>query len=154
MSDTFLFRDRGRRVSGDRSRPRRYERGENRRKHIGTGREPEIVRQQNGELLGKCPAGFSENHRQQLLDEAVPVITTPPSSKAFPKRLYAVDSDGTIYAAETTNRGDSYHGHPYAGRMGQRLLGALREQARVKKCESGFENWVKRYIKIGGPPDL
>ncbi len=88
------------------------------------------------------------------MDKAIPHITTPPYSEAFPKRLYAVDQDGTIYAAQTTNPGDSYHGYPYAGRMGKSLIDALRAMAQREGCVTGFEAWVKRYIKVGGPPDL
>lgn len=133
---------------------RRYERGENRWKHVGTANTPEIVVTPNGERLGKCPSALNEERRQAMLDNAVAHIVTPPYSEAFPKRLYAVDIDGTIYAGETSNPGDSYHGYPYAGRMGKRLIAALRTIARRQNCETGFDKWAKRHIVIGGPPDL
>jgi hypothetical protein len=89
-----------------------------------------------------------------LLDKAVSHITTAPYSEAFPKRLYVVDQDGTVYTAQTSNPGDSYHGYPYAGPMGKRLIAALRAIAQQDGCEAAFEIWLKRYIKVGGPPDL
>jgi hypothetical protein len=97
---------------------------------------------------------MTTERRQRLLDQAVPHITSPPYSQSFPKRLYAVDRDGTIYTAQTSNPNDSYHGYPYAGPMGKRLIAALRERAREQHCETEFERWLKRYIVIGGPPDL
>jgi hypothetical protein len=107
-----------------------------------------------GELIGKCPANFTDERRQALLDKAIPHITTAPYSPEFPKRLYAVDQDGTIYTAQTTNPGDSYHGYPYAGRMGKRLIAALRAMAVREGCVAGFEAWLRRHITVGGPPDL
>ena len=133
---------------------RRYERGENRRKHLGSAGQPEIVETAQGELVGKCPANFPIGRRQVLLDQAIPHITTAPYTKAFPKRLYTVDQDGTIYTAQTSSPGDSYHGYPYAGRMGNRLINALRTIARQQGCEAAFDKWLRRHIKVGGPPDL
>jgi hypothetical protein len=38
--------------------------------------------------------------------------------------------------------------------MGRRLIEALRAMAREKKCEEAFETWLRRHIRVGGPPDL
>ncbi len=97
---------------------------------------------------------MAPDRRQKLLDGAIGHITTEPYSAAFPKRLYAVDMDGTIYTAQTTNPGDSYHGYPYAGRMGKRLIAALRCVAIQQGCEPAFDAWLDDHIEIGGPPDL
>jgi hypothetical protein len=88
---------------------RRYERGENRRKHVGASPVPEIVTVR-GDRVGKCPAGRRAAWRQALLDDAIGYFTDDPYSPAFPKRLFAVDADGAIYTAQTSNPGDSYHG--------------------------------------------
>jgi hypothetical protein len=135
-------------------RSRRYERGENRKKHVGKRTTPEVEPKPNGEFIGKCPARFPDERRSELLEKAIPYITGSPYSEAFPKRLYAVDRDGTIYTAQTSNPGDSYHGYPYTGRMGKHLIAALREMARSEGCEVAFNAWIKTYIKVGGPPDL
>ena len=133
---------------------RRYERGENRRKHVGASPEPDVVFLPSGEHIGKCPAGLPDDRRQTMLDRGVGVLTGAPYSAEFPKRLFAVDDDGTVYAAETTTLGQSYHGYPYRGRLGKHLLAALRAMAREKNCETGFNRWVKKHVTIGGPPEL
>jgi len=132
----------------------RFDVDRNRNKHVGRTDKPEIARMANGEFVGRCPANFPEDRRQALLDKAIPHITSAPYSTEFPKRLYVVDESGTIYTAQTTNPGDSYHGYPYAGRMGRRLIEALRVMAQEKKCEEAFETWLRRHIRVGGPPDL
>lgn len=133
---------------------RRYERGANRRKHVGSSNRPEIAATPDGEIVGKCPAQFPDDRKQELLDKAIPYITSPPYSEAFSKRLFVVDQDGTIYTAQTSNPGDSYHGYPYAGTIGKRLLAALREMAVHDDCEREFEQWCKKNIQRGGKPDI
>lgn len=132
---------------------RRYERGDNRTKHLGTSDGPEIMHR-NGEIIGRCPRDMAPSRRQALLDDAVGCVTTEPYSVQFPKRLDAVDTDGSIHTAQTSNPGDSYHGYPYAGRMGKRLIEAPRRTAIRKGCGAAFDCWVKRHIRLGGPPDL
>lgn len=133
---------------------RRYERGEHRRKHLGSSERPEIAISTDGEPIGLCPKHLPLDRRQNMLDNAVPHLTRSPYSQAFPKRLYAVDIDGAIYTGQTSNLGASYHGYPYAGPMGKRLIAALREVAQKQNCATEFEKWLKRYVTLGGPPDL
>ena len=97
---------------------------------------------------------MAESYRKNLLDGAIAHIIAEPYSLQSPKRLYVVDSDGTIYTAQITNPRDSYHGYPYAGRMGKRLIAALRKQAVQKDCEPAFDRWLSRWVTVGGPPDL
>ncbi|HQT84233.1 MULTISPECIES: hypothetical protein [Acidiphilium] len=138
---------------GDATPQRRYERGENRRKHVGQSELPEIV-SDGRDRIGKCPRGRAPEWRQGLLDDAVGYITVDPYSQEFPKRLFAVDVDGTIYTAQTSNPGDSYHGYPYAGDLGKRILKTLRDKAVVIKCELQFDAWVKQNIIKAGKPDI
>ena len=133
---------------------RQYERGENRRKHVGTSSKPKIVLMPSGEHVGKCPAGLPADRRQTMLERGIGVLTEAPYSAEFPRRLFTVDDDGTVYAGQTSNPGQSYHGYPYHGRLGKHLLAALRAMAREKNCETGFNQWVKRHIMVGGPPEL
>ena len=133
---------------------RRYERGENRRKHVGKLSGPQIVTDSDGETVGKCPARFPDVRKQELLDKAIPYITSPPYSEEFPKRLFIVDRDGTIYTAQTSNPGDSYHGYPYAGTMGKGLIAKLRTIAVRENCEKEFEQWCKSHIQRGSKPDI
>ena len=132
---------------------RRYERGENRRKHVGRLPQPEIVKV-GDEVVGKCPTGKTDAWRQALLDGAVGMITIDPYSEAFPKRLFCIDGDGTIYAAQTTSPGDSYHGYPYEGPLGKRVLRVLEEKAGTLGCTTPFRKWVKEHITIAGKPDI
>jgi hypothetical protein len=132
---------------------RRYERGENRRKHVGTSPEPEFVIT-GDDVIGKCPAGRTPEWRQYLIDHAVGYMTAEPYSLDFPKRLFAVDKDGTIYTAQTSNPGDSYHGYPYTGQIGKRLLAALEAKAQQMGCQKQFNTWVKKHITVAGRPDL
>ena len=81
-------------------------------------------------------------------------MTLAPYSAVFPQRLFAVDENGAVYVAYTTSLGRSYHGFPYRGRLGKRLFAALRAMAREKNCETDFNQWVKKHITIGGPPEL
>lgn len=67
----------------------------------------------------------------------------------FPKRLHVVH-EGAIYRLETTNRGKSYHGYPYRGKLSGRIIEELRLMALAKGCVREFEDWIEDYIEIGG----
>ena len=81
-------------------------------------------------------------------------MTLDPYSPAFPKCLFTVDGDGTIYAAHTSNPRDSYHGYPYHENLGKRILDVLRKKALVMGCKKQFDAWVKKHITVAGKPDL
>ncbi|MFL7808318.1 MAG: hypothetical protein AB8I80_06790, partial [Anaerolineae bacterium] len=49
---------------------RRYEKGENRRKHLGPDHIAQIVYEHGGEV-GKCPRGLSLETAQKLADGAI-----------------------------------------------------------------------------------
>ncbi len=128
--------------------PRKYDKGEKRFKHEGTGPEPEIqlFKDQPKRFIGKCPAGMSAQLRTQLLYEA---IAGPVGDREidYPKYLYAVHN-GAIYEARTSDAGVTYHGFPYRGKLGRSLVDQLRTMARDKKCLESFEEWVKKHIQI------
>lgn len=67
----------------------------------------------------------------------------------FIKKLYLVH-EGAIYEAQSTDRGKSYHGYPYRGKLARSLLGVLRETAAQKGCTNGFDQWVKLHIEVHG----
>lgn len=133
---------------------RRYQRGENRHKHVGKENIPRVEKAADGEVVGKCPAAMSEDHKSELLAQAIPYLTEYPYSAAFPKRLFVVDQDGTVYTGQTTEAGSSYHGYPYAGPIGRRLKQALYEMAVKKGCAKEFNRWVKDHIRDAGRPDI
>jgi hypothetical protein len=128
--------------------PRKYDKGEKRFKHEGTGPEPEIQFFKNHpkRYVGKCPAGMSAELRTQLLNEA---ISAPAGDREidYPKYLYTVHN-GAIYEARTSDAGVSYHGFPYRGKLTRQLVDQLRIMAQGKKCLDAFEKWVKENIQV------
>jgi hypothetical protein len=130
--------------------PRRYDKGERRHKHVGKGAEPEIefVRGSPRMWIGKCPATLTPDDHVRLVNEAMPG-SNGDREISFPKKVYAVH-EGAIYEGQTTDRGASYHGYPYRGKLGSGLLGKLREVSVAKKCEAKFESWVRQHIEVHG----
>lgn len=104
---------------------RRYEKGENRRKHVGRSDEPEISFDGRNpkHYVGLCPRGIPDELLAQLLNEAI-ADGNGDREIDFPKRLHVVH-DGALYRAETTDWGKSFHAFPYRGKLGKSLLTAL-----------------------------
>jgi hypothetical protein len=129
---------------------RRYDKGERRHKHVGRGPEPEIefVPGNPRMWIGKCPSTLKPADRERLLNDAI-AGDNGDRELSFPKKLYVVH-EGAIYEAQTSDRGKSYHGYPYRGKLAPGLLDALRELAVEKECEDEFDRWVKKHIEIHG----
>jgi hypothetical protein len=127
--------------------PRKYDKGEKRFKHEGTGPEPEVQfsKNQPRRFVGKCPAGMPAQLRTQLLNEALPA---PSGDREidYPKYLYVVHN-GAIYEARTSDAGGTYHGFPYRGRLARDMMDQLRRMAQDKNCLDAFEQWVKKHIQ-------
>lgn len=83
-----------------------------------------------------------------LLNEA---ISAPVGDRDidYPKHLYAVHN-GTIYEAATSDRGISYHGYPYRGKLSKVIIDQLRVVARNKRCLRAFEAWMAEHIEAHG----
>jgi hypothetical protein len=129
---------------------RKYDKGDRRYKHVGRGTEPSFEVQVGNpkRTVGKCPFNIDASIREALLNEAIAAPATDRELSA-PKRLYAVHG-GAIYEAQTSDRGLTYHGYPYRGRLSARLLAVLRQVAHEKGCVSEFDEWTKRYIMVAG----
>lgn len=129
---------------------REYEKGVDRRKHIGSTDVPEIefVNGVPKYAIGKCPRGIPEALKLALLEEAVPAANGD-RELAFPRRLHVVH-EGAIYRAETTSAGKSYHAFPYAGKLGKGLVAELTAMADRKGCRREFDKWVAKHIKPHG----
>ena len=129
---------------------RRYDKGERRYKHVGRCQLPEIEFFPGNPRMwvGKCPSNLSVEDQTRLLNEAV-TGSNGDRELAFVKKLYAVHQ-GAIYEAQTTDRGMSYHGYPYRGKLARNLIHELRKRAVEKACENDFDLWVKRYIEVNG----
>ncbi len=98
--------------------------------------------------IGKCPATLTPDDHVRLVNEAAPG-SNGGRDLLFPKKLYAVH-EGAIYEAQTTDRGRSYHGYPYRGKLSQSLINTLRDMAVRKGCENGFDDWIRRHIEAHG----
>jgi hypothetical protein len=129
---------------------RKYEKGVDRRKHVGISEVPEIEHL-NGvpkHAIGRCPRAVPEALKTQLLNEAIPAANGD-RELDFPKRLHVVH-EGAIYRAETTSAGKSYHAFPYAGKLGKGLVAELAAMADHKGCREGFDKWVAKHINLHG----
>jgi len=129
---------------------RRYDKGDRRYKHVGKGPAPEIEFEQGNPRvrIGKCPSTLTAEDCYRLINEAI-AGRNGDRELDFPKKLYAVHK-GAIYEGQTTDRGSSYHGYPYHGKLPGRLIEALREIAVNEGCEQEFDSWVKLHIEVHG----
>jgi hypothetical protein len=122
----------------------KYDPGEKRRKHKWendyAGFETE-----GGAEVGKCPSTITNQVAEELLNTGVP-WTNPNMPADYPRNIYNVH-DGVVYKAMITIGGISYHGFPLKGVAPREVVNKLRELAVEKKCSSGFEVWLKRYIR-------
>jgi hypothetical protein len=129
---------------------RRYDKGERRYKHVGKGAQPviEFDDSEPKKWVGKCPATLSEADRAGLLNEA---ITAPNGDRDLPvpKKLYVVHQ-GAIYEAQTSDRGRTYHGYPYKGKLPGAILVELSAMADEKGCSDLFAAWVEAHIERHG----
>lgn len=137
-------------ASPEKAPARRYDKGERRFKHVGKTAAPEIVFTpgQPRMWVGKCPNTLTADDHERLVNEAIPG-SNGDRELSFPKKIYAVH-EGAIYEAQTTDRGRSYHGYPYKGKLARGLRDALREIAVAKECVEQFDSWVKRHIEEHG----
>jgi hypothetical protein len=129
---------------------RQYDKGERRFKHVGTGRSPVIAFERGDPKMwiGKCPSTLTQPDREVLLNEAI-AASNGDRELAPPKKLYVVH-EGAIYEAQTSDRGRSYHGYPYRGKLSPSLISALRAMAKRKNCLEAFEQWLKDHIEPHG----
>ena len=127
---------------------RKYDKGEKRFKHEGTGSEPEIqfFKDSPRRFIGICPAGMPADLRLKLLNEVIPADTGDRDID-YPKYLYVVHG-GAIYEARTSDAGVTYHGFPYSGKLARHLVDQLRTMAKDKKCLDAFEKRVKNHIQV------
>ncbi len=125
---------------------RRYDKGERRYKHVAPGDEPQLKFDADNprKVVGKCPSTISDAKRDDLLARAVPLPNADRDLKP-PKRVYAVYK-GTIYEAQTSDHGRTYHAYPYKGKLGDRIKSLLQAMADQDGCRDAFDAWCKKYI--------
>lgn len=131
---------------------RRYDKGERRHKHVGKSATAEIKFFPGNPRcwIGICPSPryLPDTVRDCLLDDAI-IGENGEREIDFIKKLYNV-YNGVIYEAQTSDRGFSYHGYPYRGKLASSLIRELRAVAKKKGCESEFDSWVKEHIEKHG----
>lgn len=129
---------------------RSYDKGERRYKHVGKTDRPEIqfIPGNPRMWIGKCPASLTADDRTRLVNEAIPASNGDRELSA-PRKIYTVH-EGAIYEGQTSDRGKTYHGYPYRGKLAGRLLIALKEIAVAKECVKEFDSWVKQHIEEHG----
>jgi hypothetical protein len=129
---------------------RKYDKGEKRFKHVGTGDCPEfrVFSNDPKRVEGLCPRNMSAELREKLLNEAV-AAPNGDRKADYPKYLYVVHN-GAIYEARTSDAGVSYHGFPLKGPLSKQLVATLRTTAQKKKCVKEFDRWIKDHITLQG----
>jgi hypothetical protein len=132
------------------SSARKYDKGERRFKHVGKSSQPEIEFDDSNpkKWVGKCPSTLGEKDRECLLNEAIPGSNGDRDLVA-PKKVYVVH-EGAVYEAQTSDRGCSYHGYPYRGKLSKNLIVELQAMADRKHCRETFDAWVKKHIESHG----
>lgn len=132
------------------ARTRVYDKGERRYKHVAPGDEPQLVFDTDNprKVIGKCPSTISDADRDDLLERAVPLPNADRELRP-PKKVYAVYR-GTIYEAQTSDQGKTYHAYPYKGKLGDGILHLLQSMADEDGCRDAFEIWRKKHITRHG----
>jgi len=119
----------------------RYDKGENRCKHLGTDPEAQIV-YKYGEEIGECPRGFALDVAQQLLDNAIEEYRSRQPDAPF--RLWNYH-DGAVYQARTSDGGMTWHGYPVQGRhIPDSIKRQLDGQAEALGERSRLNQWLRK----------
>ncbi len=128
----------------------RYEKGEGRKKHVGTKDHAyvEFNSSRPRHYVGKCPNNVSLHEATKLLQEAVSGANGD-RELPYAKTLYAV-RHGTIYELATSNAGVSYHAYPYRGKLPKLLVETLRKRSVNEGYGKAFESWFKENITPHG----
>lgn len=120
-----------------------YERGDGRFKHCWKKPQAGFEPGKRG-AIGKCSSKITLEVAQTLLDEGIP--HNDDEDDQHPARIYNV-FDGVPYEATHTQRGVSYHGYPWRGRMPKRILRVLESRAEAQGHGKEFKEWIKQYAE-------
>jgi hypothetical protein len=126
---------------------RRYDKGERRFKHVGSGEKPEFEKGPRG-VVGKCPATIPAEERDRLLNMAVP-LSNGDRDLTSPKKIYAV-YQGAVYEAQTSDYGRTYHAYPFRGKLSSAIIALLAKMADDEGCRPEFNTWVDNFITRHG----
>ena len=124
------------------NKERKYAKGENRRKHVGSEPYARMV-YKFGMWVGECPKGFSLDVAQALLQDAIPEFRSTAAQR--PYRLWTY-YDGAIYVAYRSN-GDTWHACPNGLPKEEppaSILKQLEERAKKAGEEARLKQWLRK----------
>lgn len=122
----------------------KYDKSENRRKHLGTHVEAMMAYEKGGNWVGKCPQGFDLSIAQKLVQYGIPEFRETTSEK--PYRIWNYHN-GAIYIARSSDGGKTWHGFPNGYPMPEPPRPILRELEQRAR-ESGQESKIKQWLKM------
>jgi hypothetical protein len=127
----------------------RYDKGDRRMKHVGTGPSPVIEFDERNprRFVGKCPRGL-ERKAVTILESSI-AGAVGDRAGGYSKYRYAVH-EGAIYEAASSDHGQTYHGYPYRGNLPRHLVKQLRDRAIALKCHDAFDRWIRDHITYQG----
>lgn len=121
-----------------------YDKGENRRKHLGRCDEAEMAYEKGGNWVGKCPRKFSQDVAQQLIEYGIPEFRETMPDR--PCRLWTYH-DGVVYVARSQDGGKTWHGFPNGHPMKEPPRAILRQlEQRAQACgeEARIHEWLDK----------
>jgi len=114
-----------------------------REKHRWDRPEADIIIDEDGKPVGKCPSDIDDKTAQDLLDNGIPFFQKGRLTRKYPQRVYNVFR-GVPYRAHEMGRG-LYHGFP---ELPDDVPPRIREDLRERACRSGnveaFDAWMNR----------
>ncbi|MBI4703269.1 MAG: hypothetical protein HY744_19300 [Deltaproteobacteria bacterium] len=114
------------------------------RKHAWDEPYPGFV-EVRGEVVGKCPAGLSNDEARELLNQGIAWTRPRSPSLGWPDAIYVVHA-GAVYRAKPTNPGVSYHAFPETGERLREVPRSLRRRILDRARELGCEQEVRRWM--------
>jgi hypothetical protein len=121
----------------------KYNKGENRFKHVGNEQFPQMV-EINAGWIGKCPKGFDLTVAETLVREGVPEYRLTAAER--PYRIWNYH-DGAIYASRSEDGGTTWHGYPNGAPASSPPIKILRElKTRAAACGEAdlLKDWLKK----------
>lgn len=122
----------------------KYEKGENRRKHLGNEPDAQMVQERGGHWVGKCPKGFSLDNALTLLQNGIPEYRKTTPEKPFRIWTYF---NGAIYTAHSQDGGNTWHGFPNGHPMSEpprQIMLKLIQRAYDQGEEANIKEWLKK----------
>lgn len=124
------------------ARSLKYNKGENRFKHVGSEPFPEMVETSVG-WIGKCPKGFDLAVAEKLVREGIPEYRSTAAER--PYRIWNY-YDGAIYASRSEDGGTTWHGYPNGAPAPSPPIKILKE-LKTRAAGLGEADLLKDWLK-------